>query len=107
MLRVVHPHGVSDPARIRSSHVEVRVRVRININLVFSLEPELVIIDTNMTELAGDYVDIGGAGRNGYDFHYSLSPKKKPFEGSCELLGYAFFIRTETVFKHIFNLVLN
>lgn len=75
MLRVVHPDGVSDPARIGGRHVKVRVRVRVNINLVPPLKPELVIIDTDMTEFAGDYVDIGGACRDGYNFHYSLSPK--------------------------------
>lgn len=74
MLRVVHPNGVSNPARIRGRDIEVRVGVCVNINLVSSLQPELVIIDTNMTKLAGDDVNVGGACRHRYDFHYRLSP---------------------------------
>ena len=43
MLGVVHPDGVSDPARARGRHVEVRVGVRVDIYLV----PDITIrLDT-------------------------------------------------------------
>ena len=60
MLGVVHPHSVSDPAWIRRSNIEIRVGVCVNINLIFPLQSQLVIVDADMTKLAGDDEDVGG-----------------------------------------------
>ena len=93
MFRVVHPHSVSDPAWIRGGNIKIRVRVRVNVNLILPLQSQLVIIDANMTKLAGDDVDKGGPGRDCNDLDYGLSSgmlsgleipiMKKRLEHSC------------------------
>ena len=74
MLGVIHPDGIRDPAWIRGCHIKIRVWIRVNINLILPLEPQLVIVDADMTELAGDDVHIGGAGGDANDLDYCLSP---------------------------------
>ena len=92
MLRVVHPHGVSDPAGVGGRYVQVGVWVRVDIDLtrrifqlfnktinksdlILPLEAQFVIIDPDMAKLAGDDVHVGGPCRHRDDFNNRLPPR--------------------------------
>ena len=48
-----------------------------NISILLALEPQLVVVDAHVSELAGDDVDEGGPGRHGDDLHDRLAPAQE------------------------------